>query len=347
MRATHEDSDHDKGHDDPRGHGHSGKPSSKSRSHQHAHLSGSEHATATSEGLRVVALASLGMFVVAAIELLFFALSGSAGLLSDALHNLGDVLTTVALVIAFQLSRRMPTPRYPYGYSRAEDLTGAFIVIIIVGSAIAAAWESWRRLIEHIVPTQIGWGIAAACIGFIGNEALAMYKINAGRRLGSAALVADGQHSRIDGVTSLAAAAGLALAGLGLPMADPLAGLLISVAILYILVETGRDVVGRLMDRVEPQVLAEIRRHAATSDGVRNVTEVRARWAGRRLFVALTLTADAHLRLIEAHAIAERARQEILTHIAGATIVDIHVDPDGLPQEEDPHTWQRNARIER
>lgn len=338
MEKPLEEHHHDHHHDHHHHHDYHDNPG-----HSHVHDAG--HAMNTDAGLRAVAVATVGMLVVAAIEFVFFALSNSAGLLSDALHNLGDVLTTIALFIAFQLARRLPTQRYTYGYSRAEDLAGAFIALVIVGSAIAAAWESWRHLVEHTVPTQLGWGIAAALVGFVGNEALAQYKISTGRRIGSAALMADGQHSRTDGITSLAAAVGLLLVSLGIPLADPVAGLLISVAILYILVDVGRGVLHRLMDGVEPNILAQIRRYAATTEGVRHVDEVRARWAGRRLFVAIVLSADAQLTLAQAHDVAERVRQEILAHIEGASIVDVHVDPDGLAAGEDPHRWQHDLSI--
>lgn len=314
------------------GHGHE-------HGHEHGHVPNNNLADSTREGLRVVAIATAGMFVVAAVEFGFFAVSQSAGLLSDALHNLGDVLTTIAIWVAFLVARRPATRRYTYGYSRAEDLAGAFITVVIVASAGLAAWESYRRLITNAVPTQIGWGVAAALFGFVGNEALAHYKIRAGRRLNSQALIADGQHSRIDGITSLAAAAGLVLEYLGVRHADPVAGLLISVAILYILVEVGRDVFRRLMDAVDPEVIEQVRAEALGVPGVQEVADIRARWAGRRLYVAFNIGADSALTLAQAHAIAERARQEVLAHVSGAAIVDIHVDPVGLPPGEDPHAW--------
>jgi len=301
--------------------------------HGHSHLGVGAHAAATAEGLRAVTLATLGMLAVAAFQLLIFALSNSAGLLSDALHNLGDILTTVALGGAFLVARRPATRRYTYGFSRAEDLAGAFIAIVIVASAGAAAYESVAHLLAHTVPTRIGWAILAALIGFVGNEGLAEYKMRVGRRIGSQALIADGQHSRTDGLTSLAAAIGLALTFVGLPMADPIAGLLISVAILYILVDVGRGVYWRLMDAVDPQVVEAITALAAGMPGVAQVTETRARWAGRQLYIALVLTADPSLTLAAAHAIAERVRQEVLHHVPGASMVDVHVDPAGLEAE--------------
>ena len=324
--APRRDHSHDSGH----GRGHSSR---------HSHVSADNFAASTREGLRVVAIATAGMFVVAAVEFVFFAISQSAGLLSDALHNLGDVLTTVAIWVAFLVARRPANTRYTYGYTRAEDLAGAFITLVIVASALAAAWESYMRLVSNNHPTQIGWGIAAAIFGFVGNEVLAQYKIMQGKRLNSEPLIADGQHSRTDGLTSLAAAVGLALTLAGVPHADPVAGLLISVAILYILVEVGRDVFRRLMDAVDPTVIQQIRARALAVPGVRELTDVRARWGGRRLFVAFNIGADASLTLAQAHAIAERARQEILTHVSGAAIVDIHVDPVGMPPGEDPHAW--------
>jgi cation diffusion facilitator family transporter len=311
--------------------------------HGHSHVPGNNLAGSTHEGLRVVAIATAGMLVVAVVEFGFFAFSQSAGLLSDALHNLGDVFTTVAIWAAFLVARRPATQRYTYGYHRIEDLAGAFIALVIVITASLAAWESYIRLVSNAVPTQIGWAVGAALFGFLGNEALAQYKIREGGRLNSQPLVADGKHSRADGITSLAAAAGLVLEHVGVRHADPVAGLLISVAILYILVDVGRDVFRRLMDAVDPRLIEQVRDLARHVPGVMEVADVRARWGGRRLYIAFNIGADSNLTLAQAHAIAEHARQEVLSHVAGAAIVDIHVDPVGLPAGEDPHAWQHTA----
>lgn len=319
-------------------------PSSSERGHSHTHSPPVFEQSTAAVGLRAIYIATAGMVLVAVVEFTFFALANSAGLLSDALHNLGDVFTTVALWFAFRISARPASRRYTYGYHRAEDLAGAFIALVIVVSAIAAAWESYQRLATGSVPTNIGWGIAAALFGFAGNEALAEYKVRVGRRINSQPLIADGLHSRIDGFTSLAAAMGLAVTGLfGWRAADPIAGLVISVAILYILVDVGRDVLARLLDSVEPHVLDEIEAQARSVPGVHGVSDVRARWAGRRLFVALNVDADRALTLAAAHDIAESVRQEVLAHVQGAATVDVHVDPWGLPDgHDDPHRWRHN-----
>lgn len=308
-------------------------------SHAHSHAPSSGVAHESDEALRVVAIATAGMVVVAAVELSVFAIGQSSGLLSDALHNLGDVFTTAAIWVAFLLSRRPATERFTYGFHRAEDLAGAFIALVITASGIVAAVTAYQRLVSGARPTELGLGIVAALFGFFGNEALAQYKIRMGRRLRSAPLVADGQHSRADGLTSLAAAVGLVLTWAGWHQADPIAGLLISVAILYILVDVGRDVLTRLLDAVDPATVERIRAEAAAVPGVEQVEDVRARWAGRRLYIALNIGASGSLPLAEAHAIAERVRQEILSHVQGAAMVDIHVDPLGLPEGVDAHAW--------
>lgn len=311
-------------------------PAGTDAKHAHTHLAVDAHAE-SGEALRVVAISTVGMLAVGLFQLAIYLLSQSAGLLSDALHNLGDVLTTAALYLAFLLVRRGATRHYPWGYGRAEDLAGAFIGLVIAGSAILAGWESIQHLLHNTVPTLIGWGILAALVGAVGNEALAEYKVRAGRRLHSQALIAEGQHSRADGLTSAAAAVGLALTWLGWKAADPVAGIVIAVAILFILADVARGLTRHLMDGVEPQVREQIIAVASTVPGVVAVTEARARWAGRGLFISLIITADASLSLIEAHAIAEHVRLELLERLPGAAIVDVHVDPAGARDETHGH----------
>jgi cation diffusion facilitator family transporter len=319
---------------------------SEASTHSQSHLTEERLAAATREGLRVVAIASAGMLVVAAAELAIFAVTQSAGLLADALHHLSDVLVTATIGVAFLLARRPLTTRFTYGLHRIEDLAGAFIALVITISGAAAGVNAYQRLVTHAHPTQIGWGILAALAAFAANEAIAEYKLRAGRRLDSAALVTEGRHARADGLASLVAAAGLALAGLGVPAADAIAGLVIAVAILYLLLDVRRDVLSSLLDTVDPAVIAQVREQALAVSGVAQVEDVRARWAGQQLYVALNLAADGAIPLAEAHAMVERVRQEVLAHVAGAAMVDVHVDPLGPPEGMDPTAAARVDRGE-
>src|SRR5258706_4111582 len=267
------------------------------------------------------------MFIVAAIQFAIAGIGGSAGLFADALHNLGDVLTTVALWIAFVISNRAANQRYTYGYHRAEDLAGIFIVLVIIASAVAGAWESIQKLSSGSAPTHLLLSMAAAVVGFVGNEILAWYKIAVGKRINSVPLVADGQHSRIDGLTSLAALAGLIGVRLGFPIADPVAGIVITIVIVTVVYSASRSVLQRLLDAVDPRIVPSIITTAHAVPGVEAVTDVRARWVGHTLHVVMNIEVDAELTLAKAHAIAEEGRHRLFHEIKGISEVVIHTDP--------------------
>src|SRR5262249_46233929 len=156
------------------------------------------------EGIRALKVSLAGLAVTAILQVVVVMVSGSVALMADTIHNFADALTAVPLAIAFSLGRRKPNKRYTYGYGRAEDLAGVFIVFMIALSAVIAAWEAIRRLVNPEDVHHVGWVIAAGLIGFAGNELVAVYRIRVGRDIGSAALVADGLHARTDGLTSLA-----------------------------------------------------------------------------------------------------------------------------------------------
>src|SRR5262249_35611384 len=200
-----------------------------------------------------VKVSLVALFLTAALQAGVVAMSGSVGLLADTIHNLADALTSVPLWIAFVIGQRAPTRRYTYGFGRAEDIAGRAMVLIITLSAVIAGWETVRKLWSPEPMQYIGWVIAASIIGFIGNESVAIYRIRVGERIGSAALVADGQHARIDGLTSLAVLVG-ALGGLaGYPLADPIVGLLVTGAIIFVVKGAVRPILWRLRGAGDPQ----------------------------------------------------------------------------------------------
>ena len=299
--------------------------------HEHGH--GHEHSKVDADlygnqaGLRAVQLSTAGMLLVSAIQFAIALIGGSAGLFADALHNFGDVFTTVALWIAFVISSRAANQRYTYGYYRAEDLAGIFIVLVIIASAVAGAVESIQKLTSGNVPTHIYLSMAAALVGVVGNELLAQYKISVGKRINSVALVADGQHSRIDGLTSLAAFVGLIGVMLGFPIADPIAGILITLVIIIVVFTTSRSVLQRLLDAVDPHVVPSIITTALAVPGVEAATDVRARWVGHTLHVVMNIEVNAELTLSKAHAIAEEVRHRLFHKIKGISEVVIHTDP--------------------
>lgn len=304
--------------------------------HSHDHASVDWELRTHAKAVRAIWVSTAWLGATAALQLGIVAISGSVGLFADALHNVGDVAGTASLWIALRLSRRAASDEFSYGWRRAEDLAGLFIVVAIAASAVLAGWESIAALLGGVREvTNLHLALAAALFGVVGNEAAALYRIRIGRQIGSVALVADGQHARTDGLTSAAAAIGLVGVWLGFPLADPLAGLAITTAIIWIGFRIGRDVLRRAMDGVEPSLLPRIREVVGGVDGVRGLHDVRARYLGRSLAVQLNAEADPDLPLCAAHDIAERIRHRIVHEFPQIVAVDVHLDPAGVDGAHD------------
>jgi cation diffusion facilitator family transporter len=281
----------------------------------------------SAEGIRVVKLSLLGLGATALLQLALVLVTGSVALLADTIHNFADASTAVPLWLAFSIGRRAPNRRYTYGYGRAEDLAGVFVVLMIAGSSAIAGWESIQRLLHPEPISNVGWVALAGLVGFVGNEMVAQYRIRAGQRIGSAALVADGYHARTDGFTSLAVVLGAAGVWLGFPQADPLVGLAITVAILLVLKDAALQVWRRLMDAVDPDMIERAEEAAREAEGVERVSQLRARWLGHNIVADAQIVADCDLTLSEAHAVAERARHAMLHAVPKLADVRVHVDP--------------------
>ena len=284
---------------------------------------------ASAEGIRAVKVSLLALGITAALQLVVVAVSGSVALLADTIHNFSDALTALPLWFAFVLGRRPPTRRYTYGYGRAEDLAGVFIVAMIALSAVVAGFESVRRLLDPEPIQAAGWVLVAGLVGFAGNELVAAYRIRVGRRIGSAALVADGLHARTDGFTSLAVVGGAIGVLAGFPLADPLVGLVITVAILAVLRGAGRDVYRRLMDAVDPELVDTAEAAVRAVPGVVGVESLRLRWMGHRVLAEVDITVDPGLGIVAAHDIAEEAHHRLLHEVPRLAEATVHVSPDG------------------
>ncbi|HEX6675263.1 MAG TPA: cation diffusion facilitator family transporter [Actinomycetes bacterium] len=302
-------------------------------SHRHAPAPVAGTRLGEDEGVRAVVRAAAGLAVTAAVEFAFAAVSGSVALLADGFHNLGDVFTTATLLVAFTVARRGADRRYTFGFARAEDVAGVLVVLAIAASAAIAVTESLAKLTGQAGALRSpGWALGAALVGVLGNETVAQYKVRVGRRINSVPLQADGRHSRIDGLASLAAAAGIVGSWAGWPAADPVAGLLLSAAIVWVLAGAVRDVLARLLDRVDPEVVDAIEHAAASVPGAGEAHAVRARWLGRSLHVLVHVTVDPSLPLGEAHALGERVRHRIFHSQPGVAEVDVHLDPAGTDE---------------
>jgi cation diffusion facilitator family transporter len=364
--GSHDGRDHDHGSHDGRdhdhvahGHGDHGHDDDHEHDHDHDHDHGAHgllgklrhlfaphsHDTAdkidaeletSRDGVRAlwVSLAVLGFTAV--LQAIVVLWSGSVALLGDTLHNVADALTAVPLGLAFLVGRRPPNRRYTYGFGRAEDLAGIIIVGFITASALTAGWAAIDRL-RHPAPVSHLFAVAgAAVIGFLGNEAVAQLRIRVGRRIGSAALVADGLHARTDGFTSLAVLVGAGGVAIGWDWADPVVGLLITVAILLVLRQAALEVYRRLMDAVDPSTVDAVEATLRGTPGVLDVGSVRLRWIGHKLRAECDIVVDDQLSIVEAHAIAVAAEHRLIHDVPRLTAALVHADPVA-PEGADHH----------
>jgi cation diffusion facilitator family transporter len=290
---------------------------------------------ASAEGMRVLWISLAVLAVTAALQAFVVALSGSVALLGDTLHNAADALTALPLAVAFVVGRRPANRRYTYGYGRAEDLAGVVIVAVIAASSALAAYEAVTRLAHPRPVSNLVAVAVAAVIGFAGNELVARYRILVGRKIGSAALVADGLHARTDGFTSLAVLLGVGGLALGWRWADPVVGLVITVAILAVLRQAARDIYRRLMDAVDPALVDQVEQTLRATPGALAVGQVRLRWIGHRLRAECEVIVDPDATAVAAHEVAVAAEHQLLHALPRLSAALVHADPQ--PREGTDH----------
>ncbi|MBF0180094.1 MAG: cation transporter [Magnetococcales bacterium] len=267
------------------------------------------------KGIQALKISLVGLGMTAILQVLVVIYSGSVALLADTIHNFADAATSLPLWVAFALAKRGANRRFTYGYGKSEDVAGVIIVGVIFFSACVAGYEAFLKLIHPQPMTHLGWVAMAALIGFIGNEAVAVYRIRIGKEIGSAALIADGHHSRVDGFTSLSVLIGVAGTWMGFPLLDPIVGVGITIAILFIVRDAARAVWLRLIDGIEPEILDEIAHAPAHVPGVREVRSVRARWIGHKVYSDVSIAVDANLPMAVADTIGLAVERSLRAHV--------------------------------
>ncbi|MFK0692274.1 cation diffusion facilitator family transporter [Mesorhizobium sp. IMUNJ 23033] len=322
---------------DSHGHDHSGNNHDHGA---HGHTHGVIDATiaTTDRGIWAIKWSFVILAITAALQMVVVVLSGSVALLADTIHNVGDATTAIPLWIAFMLARRKPTKMFTYGLGRVEDLAGIIIVLIILFSAIVAGYQAIERLINPQTVTHLGWLTAAGIVGFLGNEAVAVFRIRVGREINSAALIADGYHARTDGLTSLAVVAGAFGVWLGLPLADPIVGLLITIAIFGIVWQSARSVLTRMLDGIEPGVMDEIQHAAAHVPGAR-IVDARARWIGHKLHADIAIAINEALPVSEASKITSALEDELFEHMPALAVANIRFSAEH-EEHDHPHSHE-------
>lgn len=311
-------------------HGHGDHPHSRHRTpevHAHRHGTIDPSIAASARGLWAVKWSFIGLMATALFQVVVVAISGSVALLADTIHNFADAATAIPLAIAFLFARKKPNRTFTFGYGRVEDLAGLSVLLTIFLSAVVAGYESFNRFIHPQDVTYLWAVIVASIAGFLGNEGVALFRLRVGREIGSAALIADGYHARVDGWTSLAVLAGAIGVWFGYPLADPIVGLAITIVIFAIVLQNGREIFTRMLDGIDPGVVEEIRHTAGHTPEVKEITDVRARWSGHRLHAEVNITVESNLTVAQAHMVAGELRHQLLHALPHLSLVVVHVDP--------------------
>lgn len=328
------------------GHGHSHGPGGHSHdhgggiigwfkgtfAHSHSIKDKVDETMETNErGIWALKISLVGLLITSIIQVTIVVLSGSVALLADTIHNFGDATTSIPLWIAFALTQRGVSRRYTYGFGKTEDVAGVVIVGVIFFSACVAAYESVTKIIHPQPITHLGAVAVAALVGFIGNEGVAVIRLKVGREIESAALIADGQHARVDGFTSLAVLLGVVGVWAGYPIIDPLIGIVITIAILFIVKDATRAVWNRMIDGIEPEILNQIESSPLYVTGVKSVHQARVRWVGHKVFTDLHITTDPTISVRDAHKITDEVEAVLKHHVHSFGGAVIHVCPEDTP----------------
>ncbi|GAC1596797.1 MAG: cation diffusion facilitator family transporter [Acidimicrobiales bacterium] len=263
---------------------------------------------------KAVAVSAGGLAITGLLELAIALLTGSVGLLGDALHNLSDVSTSLVVFVGFKVSKRAATPSNSYGYERAEDLAGLGVALVIWASAVFALVVSVHKLSVHGRTTHLGVGMAAALIGIVGNQVVARYKLGIGKRIQSATLVADAQHSWLDALSSAGALLGLVGVALGYGWADGVAGLLVTAFIVHVGWEVTSEIVSHLMDGVDPEMIAAAEAAALEVNPIQHV-HARGRWIGRSLIIEIEGFVPADMTILAAESLGRFVEERVVTAV--------------------------------
>lgn len=314
------------GHEYPNEHGHGGHAHAGGHGHTHGVIDAS--LTTSARGIWAIKWSFIILSITAALQLIVVFVSGSVALLADTIHNIGDATTAIPLWVAFALVRRAASKRFPYGLGRVEDLAGILIVLIILFSALVAGYEAIDRLLHPQNVRALGWLALAGFIGFVGNEAVAVFRIRIGRQMNSAALIADGYHARTDGLTSLAVVLGAFGVWMGYPLADPIIGLLITIAIFGIVWQSARAVLIRALDGIEPHLVDEIEHAVAHVPDVGRALDVKARWLGHRLHADIVIAVDDEMTVVASNKVANMVRDELHAHLPSLRSANVTIRPE-------------------
>lgn len=254
--------------------------------------------------------------------------SGSVALLADAVHSFSDVFASIAVWLGLRFARKEPSERFPYGLYKVETLALLVVSIIVIVSGIEILLESMKRLWASYTITLPHVTIAVACSSALVSLLLSRYKDKVGKSIGSQALIGEGKHSMVDVYSSIIVVLGVAFNFMGIPWAEAVAGLIITIIILKLGLWMGRDSILVLLDIcLRPEYAQEIRRIAENIPGVKAVHGIKVRRAGPFVFGEMHMEVDERLSVDRAHEISEKVEDKVKEKIKEMDSLTIHIEP--------------------
>ena len=277
--------------------------------------------------LKVTWLGLVANLILALAKGFIGIIANSSSLIADAGHSVSDLLSDGITLWAVRMSGFPKDKNHPYGHGKFETIGTFFIALLLLFTGIGVAWHVFNKMDAPEVPGIIALWMAG--IAIIVKEALFHVTRMVGRRSGSRVLLANAWHHRSDAISSVAALFGIAGAQLGIPLMDPIAGMLVAGLIIKTGIDIGYESIRELTDEtVEEDVISELGKIMSTIEGVDNFHEMRARRMGPHLLVDMHIQVDSMMSISAAHQVAERVRLEILEKLPAVNEVLVHVDAE-------------------
>lgn len=279
-------------------------------------------------------LSSVSIFgnIALTVFKLFAGTMGHSGaMVSDAIHSLSNVFTTVVAFIGVKMSKKEPDKEHPYGHDRLESIASIFLAIILIATGIGIGFSGIEKIVDmKKVAIEVPGVLAliAAIVSIVVKELMFWYTRYYAKKLNSSAFMADAWHHRSDAISSVGSLIGITFARMGYPIFDPIASILISLLILKVGYDIFKDGFNKMVDKsCSEDVEAKIRDIATSQEGVEGIDVLRTREFGAKMYVEIEILADGNLPLRESHSIAQKVHDEVEKAFPDCKHCMVHVNP--------------------
>ena len=273
----------------------------------------------------------IGNVVLSAFKMFAGVFANSSAMVSDAVHSISDVLSTIIVMVGVKLAGKQSDKEHPYGHERMECCAAIILAAILFATGLLIGWSGVDTVIEGRggnITAPGGLALAAAIVSIASKEAMYWYTRAAAKKTGSGALMADAWHHRSDAMSSIGSFVGILGARLGLPILDPIASIVICLFILKVAVSIFRDALRKMTDTsCDDEFVDELRAVVLDVEGVLCVDQLGTRLFGDRIYVDVEISADKKSTLTEAHDVAQQVHDAIEKRFDKVKHCMVHVNP--------------------